>query len=1553
MRFGIFLALVGAGCAVVAFGESLEEEPFVYSNEVLTAVYDANGGVLKRLFYKGREWTEPGMTSFRDRIFVQTGEKTEDSEQLFAADWEFVPSEKRSHCTFTRLASAIPGLRFTKRFRIYRAKAEPRIDELVADVVVSNLLDEARTFSLACGMCLLPPEGKTTFRMPTADGFKDTFCPGDGGDAFAPNPATRAFGVFDGQGTGFALVAPAGRLSGFYSWKNNSARQATAECFLNEVRLAPKGTYAYSVSLVFSDDVPALLTARRFAAGKPESAPSSHIRVWTEPGTLKVKTLREGPRPFKKTFDLDLRRVKPDSVYALDTEETDPAGLAVYPRLNGRTEYDRLLEVEPTVRPDGKVRLLVRVPPLSTKEISYEYRGKYAFFHGTNRGEADFRGHLVWNDPTVKHLPKGTIRETPLATVKCVPRPLIEVAREKLERDFKIPLDLLGHVDVSNPPYDEPWFRPGKPIDVLYLLQPGDNIIENGKWVLSNLAAMQPLKFRTLVVLPEVLGVSGNKPYSVYKTMFGKTVSDWTVESMKLVRDLPRVALVQNLDFAIAQTEFREILVRWNAAGTGLVFVDCANVPAELLGEPCAEATDEIAKAFPGPVRHQKAVAAYRKGNVLNATVSLDVRKNPATPKNRRGERYPVVGAREFPHVEYALLALAKAVRMSAGVAPSARIVGFGKGVVRLEASAPCVCTLEGEFRSPESVVERTFSQSVKLKAGQKRLPLELGSIPEGEQTLRLRLLVDGEVVDAAAYPYASAASVKPVFVFSHTNRIYRAEEKLAFDVTLAQVPEGATVEVEVEDGDFRIVRRGSAPAAARVLFSFGFPARPTKIYRVFAAVKKGEGVLARTMEEVAVRMAPVDFKDTSAYITISPTITYLMPLLRDLGFDFVICGFANGTAEAAIRNTAELGMISIPRNCAATAEWFRPYRGDNPGGNPVRTPCFSSDAYKAELRERILKRGRECNYDFYNVRYHWLGDECFLGSTVCYSPSCLAAFRAELGKTYGTIAALNAEWETSFASFADVRPCQLTELRSRDNLAPWLDHKMHMCRSFAANWIGGAKGDLNEVSPGSFCGPTGTQQGGHGFDWAELMKHIDAIGYYGGCQRKLIHDFADAYGRGILAGQCGGGYTHAQFDFEPYNYSTMWSGLLKGSNLAYHYFGAAIDGDMTMTSNMVYWTTSMRELKGGVGKLFLSGEETCEVAALHSQNSLFVAMGTDGVAGWHSSQSSWWRVLSDLKVPFRYVTREMLEKGLDAKYRALVLPAVHAMSAAERSSVAAFVKRGGRVLADVAPGRFDEHGRLAKGGPLAEPGIEALGADLAEYESVDLGGAAGETEKTAGAADDKARNLRTRVSAALARAGVRPPVSVRDAQGLEYPCDAVWREDGPNGIFAMHVDTKNAGNNGSDKMGSAWGRFDFTKGDAVVAKLPRKGHVYDIRAKRYVGFTDTVNTTLIPGYTRMYAVLAEKPGDLSVAGPEKVVRGEAAHFAFGVAGTSGAQTFHVELVAPDGTNPVHFRRNFREENGRGTYDFETAFNEKPGTWRLLVRHVNTGAEKELRFEVH
>ena len=186
-------------------------------------------------------------------------------------------------------------------------------------------------------------------------------------------------------------------------------------------------------------------------------------------------------------------------------------------------------------------------------------------------------------------------------------------------------------------------------------------------------------------------------------------------------------------------------------------------------------------------------------------------------------------------------------------------------------------------------------------------------------------------------------------------------------------------------------------------------------------------------------------------------------------------------------------------------------------------------------------------------------------------------------------------------------------------------------------------------------------------------------------------------------------------------------------------------------------------------------------------------------------------------------------------------------------------------------------------------------------------------------------------------------------------------REDGGNRVFAIHLDTRGADNNGTSKADrksqTACGRFDFSKGDAVTARLGGKGHVYDVREGRYLGYTDEIRTSVLPGWTRLYSILQEKPGALSLDGPAVVRAGETAHFAFAAGNASVMKIVQrasrvSEFADPDGRTPWRFFRNVRTLEGGGSYALETAFNEKPGRWTATVVHVNTGARRTMEFEI-
>lgn len=65
------------------------------------------------------------------------------------------------------------------------------------------------------------------------------------------------------------------------------------------------------------------------------------------------------------------------------------------------------------------------------------------------------------------------------------------------------------------------------------------------------------------------------------------------------------------------------------------------------------------------------------------------------------------------------------------------------------------------------------------------------------------------------------------------------------------------------------------------------------------------------------------------------------------------------------------------------------------------------------------------------------------------FGPEALAVFRKWLEKQYGTLAALNRQWDTSFASWDAVMPLTAFEVKGRGNYAPWADHRAFMDDSF------------------------------------------------------------------------------------------------------------------------------------------------------------------------------------------------------------------------------------------------------------------------------------------------------------------------------------------------------------------------------------------------------------------------------------------------------------------------------------------------------------------------
>ena len=110
---------------------------------------------------------------------------------------------------------------------------------------------------------------------------------------------------------------------------------------------------------------------------------------------------------------------------------------------------------------------------------------------------------------------------------------------------------------------------------------------------------------------------------------------------------------------------------------------------------------------------------------------------------------------------------------------------------------------------------------------------------------------------------------------------------------------------------------------------------------------------------------------------------------------------------KGVLRNELNLGFYPLVLNLGHVAnENTDVYRSDVPT-DPIRKPCYNDPDVVKRATEGINEKQRNNNANYYALIYNELGDEQFLGSTVCYSEHCLAEFRKYLQAQYGTIAKL------------------------------------------------------------------------------------------------------------------------------------------------------------------------------------------------------------------------------------------------------------------------------------------------------------------------------------------------------------------------------------------------------------------------------------------------------------------------------------------------------------------------------------------------------------------
>ena len=584
--------------------------------------------------------------------------------------------------------------------------------------------------------------------------------------------------------------------------------------------------------------------------------------------------------------------------------------------------------------------------------------------------------------------------------------------------------------------------------------------------------------------------------------------------------------------------------------------------------------------------------------------------------------------------------------------------------------------------------------------------------------------------------------------------------------------------------------------------------------------------------------------------------------------------------------------------------------------------------------------------------------------------------FRIFLGEWFGKsggkldLDALNKAWGTVYQSEDEIKVRSFADLRKANEMPQavcevlWTEWQYHRLLVESAS---AAQSEAPQVYYGDEG--VGGMQIHEGHDYYLLGRDMTLFQLYdteGG--PFLIKSFARP---DSLRGMWTGNYSYyiGAVD-EEWMRSFPWRSLFYGMNSVWWWEqGMSIHADGRPIPCLEQYGEEVRRIKAGPATLMLKVAKPSQpqVGVLYSPNTIAVHTFDHDEAGPHPrALATVCEGLIRAGYAFRLLHPTQLDDSteLSSGYRALVLPAILAVSAKQAATIRRFVEQGGLLLADQAPERYcNELGMPYEKDPFRS--VFSKGADATEFthgrgkalflkESFSLSHLLRYKDVMGQTFSEKsgkplARLFRDWIEPAT---GCKPPASVTLADGSPLM-------DGEISPFtegaALYL--------GIDRNGRYWEgeqcRWLTWKGyqEEVEATLtfPKAAHIYDVTRGEYVGQGPAVKVKLT-SYPRLFAALPAKIDKVELAGLKEQYRpGETICLGAKVGAVPApaySHVLHVSVKNANGETLPCFERNVIAAGGAGKIDLALALDEQPGEYRLVVRDVASGIRTESKFQI-
>ena len=386
-----------------------------------------------------------------------------------------------------------------------------------------------------------------------------------------------------------------------------------------------------------------------------------------------------------------------------------------------------------------------------------------------------------------------------------------------------------------------------------------------------------------------------------------------------------------------------------------------------------------------------------------------------------------------------------------------------------------------------------------------------------------------------------------------------------------------------------------------------------------------------------------------------------------------------------------------------------------------IRTPSLLDPVWLRRIALRLSQHVRA--YAPYRPLYYSLADEAGIADLTAawdfdFAPASLPGMRVWLKQLYGTLTALNREWETRFPDWDAVVPMTTDAALKQpgENFAAWADFKAWMDVAFARA-VGAGTEAVHAADPSARAALEGAQPPGWGgYNYSHLAAVVDVMemsneGNSVEIARSLVPSLITLTTTSVA---------------DPQQIHAIWHEVLLGGRglILRDEDNAFVGDDGTPTARGRALGMLAAELRAGLAaQLIASTPETDPVAILYSPSS----QRTQWLLDRKSDGKPWVErgseteylddnavraarrraagILTHLGVQPRWVTPAMIEQGVlrTGHIRVLLLPHAIALSAEEAQRIRDFATVGGTVLTDSEPGLFDAHSHRLTRPPLAD----------------------------------------------------------------------------------------------------------------------------------------------------------------------------------------------------------------------------------------------------------